>query len=149
MTAAVLIDPNSKLFGSKLHATKFKKPALRWLFLYLPQRPVLARVWGALLCSGCRRCGRFHVFYVPQTSLFSGYPVPGSRMTSSIHAGLQAMVVRKHRQPDAHQTDSHIELPKEITLLIPVPRQFIRFQPAHTQRFRLPPVENITHQCWR
>ena len=69
--AAVLIGSNSESFGSKLHATKLKKPALRWLFLYLPQTPVLAPVAAELRCSACRRRGRFSVNSAPKTSLFS------------------------------------------------------------------------------
>ena len=69
--APVLIGPNSKLFGSKLNATNLRKPASRWLFLYLPQTPVLARVLAVLLCSVRRRRGRFLLIFAPQTSLFS------------------------------------------------------------------------------
>ncbi|MBP9218392.1 MAG: hypothetical protein KBF29_06110, partial [Sterolibacterium sp.] len=43
--AAVLIGPNREWFGCKPHTTNLKKPALRWLFLYPPQTPLLARVW--------------------------------------------------------------------------------------------------------
>lgn len=59
------------------------------------------------------------------------------------------MVVRQRRRPVAHQTHSRIEASEEGLLLVPLPRQLMRFQPAHAQRLRLPPVENIPHQRWR
>lgn len=52
--APVLISPNSKLFGSKLHATTIKKTNRSRLVFFRPSSPLLARVlWrGAIFGIG-------------------------------------------------------------------------------------------------
>ena len=70
MTAAVLIDPNSKLFGSKLHATNSKTQPLPVGF-FLARRASTGGAFGGVLCFAIAPAGCYSAHRASDASLFS------------------------------------------------------------------------------